>query len=91
MLSQIESQIHPSILLNYPCSCAMKISLIKPVILAMMLTSFSSVSFGQAYMDELGKKACECFEKHDPDKLNGDELTTQIGICMLVEAQAYKK
>ena len=42
-------------------------------------------------MDKLGKKACECFEKHDPDKLNGDELTTEIGICMLVEAQAYKK
>lgn len=48
-------------------------------------------SYGQGYMDDIAQQACECISEMDGEMLRTEEGATQMGICMLVEAQKYSR
>ena len=53
-----------------------------------MLTA--NVAFSQDYMDKIAQKTCDCLNTI-PDTLETDAFNIELGLCMLVAAEPYKK
>ena len=49
----------------------------------------SNFCFSQDYLDEIASKTCACLELL-PEELKGEELSMQLGLCLLEEAKNYK-
>lgn len=62
----------------------------KRFILVPIFLLFTSVNYGQTYMDELTTKVCDCVRKIE-DTTDEESYTMAMGICMIESATPYKK
>ena len=60
----------------------------KLLILSLLFISFQG--FSQNYVDEIAKNTCECISTLD-NSADPEELTTQMGLCILKTAEPYSK
>ncbi|MEO1049918.1 MAG: hypothetical protein AAFX87_04815 [Bacteroidota bacterium] len=59
-------------------------------ILLIALVAISTSALGQAYMDDIVDKSCQCISSL-PEDLNQDNLNLEFGLCILQAAQSYEK
>jgi len=59
--------------------------------LLMIMFVFSSFIQAQDVLDKVSDETCECIEKKVKGKMDSDQLTMVLGLCMLDASSGYKK
>ncbi len=58
--------------------------------LAIVVCSSFSIVSAQSYLDKMADEVCTCMDNLDPN-LSKDDLTIQLGLCLMQSAQPYTK
>lgn len=60
------------------------------LIITIISLFFNLEGFSQAYLDDLAKQSCECFESI-PKQKDANSFNMEFGLCMLKAAKPYEK